>query len=134
MGTSWDGATQLLGERVIQEKGWLDLWNAVINILCFQEREKQDIGEVNKALNEFIIDSKDHTGCCQLKASARSTHEPEDEVHETSRSMQANGHAGRIPDQYSRARTSLAAVDSGAFRKPERILEDAGNSWDADVT
>ena len=25
-------------------KAWLDLWNAVINILCFQEREKQDIG------------------------------------------------------------------------------------------
>ena len=41
-------------------KAWLDLWNAVINILCFQEREKQDIREVNGALNDFIIDSKDH--------------------------------------------------------------------------
>ena len=52
-------------KNVAFTKGWLDLWNAVINILCFQEREKQAAGEVNRALNEFIIDSKDHTDCCQ---------------------------------------------------------------------
>ena len=46
---------------------WLDLWNAIINILCFQEREKQDIGEVNRALSDFIIDSKDHADCRQRK-------------------------------------------------------------------
>ena len=48
-------------------KAWLDLWNAGINILCFQERETQDIGEVNRALSDFIIDSKDHADCRQRK-------------------------------------------------------------------
>ena len=46
-------------------EAWLDLWNAVINILCFQEREKQDIGEINKARSDFIIDSKGHVDCRQ---------------------------------------------------------------------
>ena len=68
------GAWELPGmvRLTYQENGnftlaWLDLWNAAINILCFQEREKQDIREVNRALNKFIIDSKDHADCRQKK-------------------------------------------------------------------
>jgi hypothetical protein len=115
-------------------KAWLDLWNAVINILCFQEREKQDIGEVNKALSDFLIDSKDHVDCRQKK--------PVHEVHtnqkmkfmklaEVCKRMQM---PERIPDKYSRATNFLAAVDDETFRKLERILEDADSIQDADMT
>ena len=40
----------------------------------------------------------------------------------------------RIPDKYSRAINFLAAVDSETFRKLERILEDADDITDVDVT
>ena len=113
---------------------WLDLWNATINMLCFQEREKQDIGEVNRALAEFTIDSKDHIDCCQKK--------PVHEVH-TNQKLKFMKLAEvckrmnmpeRIPDKYSRAINFLAAVDSDTFRKLERILEDADGISDADMT
>ena len=113
---------------------WLDLWSAVINILCFQEREKQDIGEVNKALNDFIIDTKDHADCRQKK--------PVHEVH-TNRKMKFMKLAEdckrmqmpeRIPAKYSRAINFLAAVDDDTFRKLERVLEDADSIGDADMT
>ena len=65
--TALEGARELPGmarlnyqENTGFTKAWLDLWNAVINILRFQLREKQDIGEVNKALSEFIIGTKKH--------------------------------------------------------------------------
>ena len=48
-------------------KDWLGLWNAVINILCLQESETQDIREVNEALNDLIIDSTEHPDCRQKK-------------------------------------------------------------------
>ena len=70
-------------------KVWLDLWNAVINIPCFQECKKQDIGEVNKALSDFTIDSKDHVDCRQKKL----VHQSEDEVHEAGKGLQENADA-----------------------------------------
>ena len=115
-------------------KAWLDLWNAVINILCFQEREKQDIGEVNRALNDFIIDSKDHVDCRQKN--------PVHEVH-TNQKLQFMNLAEvckrmnmpeRLPDKYSRAINFLAAVDDDTFNKLEKILEGADNIQDADMT
>ena len=94
---------------------WLDLWNATINILCFQEREKQDIGELNKALAEFTIDSKDHEDCCQKK--------PVHEVHTNQKIKfmklaevcKRMNMPERIPDKYSRAINFLAAVDADTF-------------------
>ena len=40
----------------------------------------------------------------------------------------------RILDKYSRAINFLAAVDDEAFRKLERILEDADSITDVDMT
>ena len=89
-------------------KAWLDLWTAVINILCFQEREKQDIGEVNRALSDFIIDSKDHVDCRQKK--------PVHEVHTNQKTKfmklaevcKRMNMPERLPDKYSRAINFLA--------------------------
>ena len=47
---------------------WLDLWTAVVHILCFKEKERADIGENNRALNESIIDSPEHDDCRQKRA------------------------------------------------------------------
>ena len=115
-------------------KAWLDLWTAVINILCFQEREKQDIGEVNRALSDFIIDSKDHVDCRQNK--------PVHEVHTNQKTKfmklaevcKRMNMPERLPDKYSRAINFLAAIDDGTFNKLEKILEDADNIQDADMT
>ena len=105
-----------------------------LNILCFQEREKQDIGEVNRALNDFIIDSKDHVDCRQKK--------PVHEVH-TNQKLKFMKLAEvckrmnmpeRLPDKYSRAINFLAAVDDETFNKLEKILEDADHIHDADMT
>ena len=118
-------------------KAWFDLWNAVINISCFQEREKQDIGEVNKALSDFIIDSKDHMDCSDCRQKKPVHEVPTNQkmkvmkLAEVCKRMQM---PERIPDKYSRAINFLAAVDDDTFRKLERILEDADSINDADMT
>ena len=89
---------------------------------------------MNRALNAFIIDTKEHVhvDCRQTK--------PVHEVHanqkmkfmklaEVCKRMQM---PERIPDKYSRAISFLAAVDDDTFRKLERILEDADSISDAD--
>ena len=113
---------------------WLDLWTAVMHMLCFKEKERADIGEINRALSEFIIDSPDHADCRQKRA-----------VHEVHTSQKMKymkvaeickrmGMTERIPDKYSRANNFLAAVDDETFRKLERILEDADSITDVDMT
>ena len=113
---------------------WLDLWNAVINMLCFKEREKQDIGGVNRTLNDFLIDSHEHEDCRQEK--------PVHEIHtnqklkhmEVTKVCKCMQMPERTPDNYSRAIIFLAAVGDQTFNKLERILEDADDITDADMT
>ena len=131
MGASRDGATELPGELILH-KSMARSMERCNQYSMLLEREKQDIGEVNKALSDFIIDSKDHVDCMQKK--------PVHEVHtnqkmkfmklaEVCKRMQM---PERIPDKYSRAINFLAVVDDDTFRKLERIPEDADSINDAD--
>ena len=43
-------------------KAWLDLWTVCINLLCFKEQDKSDIGEVQRALNDYTIESSTLAG------------------------------------------------------------------------
>ena len=40
----------------------------MVHILCFKEKERTNIGGINRALNEFIIDSPEHADCRQKRA------------------------------------------------------------------
>ena len=105
-----------------------------MHMLCFKEKERADIGEINRALNEFIIDSPDHVDCRQ-KCAVHEVHTSQKlkymKVAEICKRM---GMTERIPDKYSRAINFLAAVDDETFRKLERILEDADIITDVDMT
>ena len=72
---------------------WLDLWirNSIINMLCFKEREKQEMGEVNRTLNDFLIDSVRRLQT--EETSTRNSHESKAQVHEGRRGLQAHADA-----------------------------------------
>ena len=102
-------------------------------MLCFKEKERADIGEIDRALSDFIIDSPDHPDSRQKR--------PVHEVHtnqklkytkvaEICKRMQM---PERIPDKCSREIDFLAAVDDETFKNLERILEDADSINDVDM-
>ena len=70
-----DGAWKLPGMRRLNFKGhekitkaWLDLWTVCINLPCFKEQDKSDIGEVQRALNHYTIENATHPDAIQDKA------------------------------------------------------------------
>ena len=113
---------------------WLDLRTAVFHILCFKEKERADIGEINRALNEFIIDSPEHADCRQ-KCAVHEVHTNQKlKYMKVAGIFKRMGMPERMPDKYSRAINFLAAVDDETFKKLERILEDADSLTDVDMT
>ena len=136
-----EGAWKLPGMRRLnyQEnakftQAWLDLWTVCINLLCYKEADKTDVGEIHRALTSYLIESRDHPDAIQAK--------PIHLVHATQRQkfiklaeMCKRVHMPeRIPDTYQRATNFLCAIDELTFKKMEKMIEDNDEITDHEMT
>ena len=136
-----DGVWKLPGMRRLnyQEsrhftKAWLDLWTHCINLLCFKEVEKTDIGEVNKALASFTIDSMEHPDARQPKSIHLIHAGQRQKFMRTAELCKRADMSERIPNTFQRAINFLCAIDDPTFRKLETIVEDDDTIVDSDIT
>ena len=105
-------------------KAWLDLWTVCINLLCFKEQDKSDIGEVQRALNDYAIESATHPDAIQDKA-VHLIHASQRQKYIRVAEMCKRVHMSeKIPDTYSRAVNFLCAIDNTTFYNLEKI-----HSW-----
>ena len=115
-------------------KAWLDLWTVCINLLCFKEQDKSDIGEVQRALNDYAIESATHPDAMQDKA-VHLIHASQRQKYIRVAEMCKRVHmTEKIPDTYSRAVNFLCAIDNTTFYKLEKMLEDDDTIMDASMT
>ena len=112
-------------------RAWLDMWTVCVNLLTHREKSKQDIGDLNRALDEFVIDAREHPDCRQRK--------PVHMIHSTQRGKtlkiaelaKRNGVPERTPDTYARAVNLMCAVEDPTFRKLEVIIEETDDLDDS---
>jgi len=105
-----------------------------INLICYQESSKADIGELNKLLASFIIDSPEHPDAVQAK--------PVHLIHASQRNKfmrlaevaRRVDQGERIRDTYSRAINFMCTVEDSTFAKLEKMIEDDDEVTDSDLT
>ena len=136
-----DGAWKLPGMRRLnyQEnqkftQAWLDLWTVCINLLCFKEADKADVGEINRALSGYLIEDRAHPDAIQTKPIHLIHASQRQKFIKLAEMCKRVQMPERIPDTYQRATNFLCAIDEHTFRKMERMIEDNDHITDREMT